>query len=83
MYSVKDLSHLPETGGVYIFYDSEKRLVHIGEGSNLYKRISKHVRGKYRSTRDIYERFSFYWFVPEDSRPSRIALKEKLVDERA
>jgi len=48
----KDIAALPETPGVYYFYDENENLIYIGKSINIQKRVVSHL-GNERSRRSI------------------------------
>jgi len=42
-----NLNHLPNTPGVYLFRDKEKKIIYVGKAANLKKRVSSYFGGRF------------------------------------
>ena len=49
----QDIERLPQTPGVYIFYNENNQPLYVGKSVNLYSRIISHFNSDHRSQKDI------------------------------
>ena len=44
---------IPEAGGIYYFYDDQKRLLYVGKSKNIKNRIKAHFRLNIKRRKDL------------------------------
>lgn len=56
------LCTIPNSGGLYFFYDEEYTLLYVGKAAHLSDRIKAHLQG-YSNTKDVKQHFEYIRYI--------------------
>ena len=82
--SEDDIDRLPESPGVYLFYDKQGVLLYIGKSVNLRSRVMSHFSGDHRSSKDmkISQNIDSLEFIETAGELGALLLEAKLIKDQ-
>lgn len=79
--SIEGLHHLPETAGVYYFYNKDGRVVYVGKAKNIKTRVFQHFNKVTRKAAKIYRSVDSITFEETGNELAALLLEAKEIKE--